>query len=413
MTTVLARQRTRSKNSYTRPGYSFYRYTNPSVPNTGSGGYNGTYQWMADTVTSGFKKLQAKGDVVMNQMMSFKNTCTTTMLSNSAGRTNPGSLPEQWFYDTGDLTHLCCGGTLNWTYPGFSGFNLVPSSSVSALIQQVSTECLSRIGRSDAANWENLAELNKTFAMLESPLSSWFKFSRKAKIVTAGMSAANAWLAYRYGIRPLVSSVDETLKAYAKHANSGVYDSRVTTRASGVLTAAGDDTFDTPSTFDATYKYTVLRKRTEKVTVRAMSLDTIRVDAQYYLGLGSKDLLTLPWELVPYSFVVDWFFNVGDFIGAISQSLYPASLGRCYTVTTEQSETRTTLAQTPWNPVYQLDTQRKGKVTAECVLKARTPGLVGPGLVLKSDFRFDQLTRLADAFALSGQQLLRAFSSRR
>lgn len=411
MTVNVARHRQRSENKYTRPGYSFYTYQNPGVPNTGLGGYNGSYRWMADVITSGFQKLRAKGDIVMNQMTSFKNTCGTTMLSNIAGRTNPGANPEQWFYDVGDLTHICCGGTLNWAYPTFSGFNLVSDSDLSALIQQVSTECRSQIGRSDAANWENLAELNKTFQMLESPLASWFKFSRKAKLATAGLSAANAWLAYRYGIRPLVSSVDETLKAYAKHANSGVYDSRVTTRASGVLTASSSDTFRVPAASDS-YQTLVQRERKEKVIVRAMSLDTIRMDAQHYLGLGSKDLLTLPWELVPYSFVVDWFFNVGSFIGAITQSLYPASLGQCYTVTREQSETRTSLSVIP-PPNYQLDSSRLGKIRAECVLKTRTPGLVGPGLVLKSDFRFDQLTRLADAFALSGQQLLRVFSSRR
>lgn len=403
--------RSRTENRMTYTTYTFTSYN--GAPSNGNGCLVGTYRSMSDVVSGDYAKRAAKGEIIMNRMSNVNSTVTSGMLSNLYAETNYGANPQQWVRDTGNLAHIACAWGPNQARS--MRYNLISANDAVSTAKEACTRTLSNIGRSNAANWENLAEMRKTSAMLRSPLASWFKFSRKARLASTALSAANLWLAYRYGVRPLVKSVDETLKQLQVWAYRSTEKSRVTTRASAVTTRSLNSTFLTNSTNDGTYEYTVARRQTETLKVRAMSLDEIQMDLPYSLGLGSKDILTLPWELVPFSFVADWFFNVGDYLGAVAQSFYPKSLGQCYVYETIYSEYRETVSQRFWstanNPV--IHTPRLGWVREDTVWKDRYPGLLGPSVVMKTNFRLDDLTRLADAFTLSGQLLLRTFSNRR
>lgn len=407
------RPRTRSRDRRKSVTYRWENY----LGNSATGpvlNAAGTYEEMADFVVPRFAEKRAAGSILMNSMRSVRATMTGGHISDGKIATNPGALPTQWARNFGDQSRFCTGygGTSVGDYwISQNGLSLFSASDIYNAQVEACTRVRSQIGRSNTDMWENLAEVNKTMDLLRSPLASWFKFEKKARAVTAGLTAAQAWLTYRYGVRPLVTSVDAVLKNMRKEARSV----RSTTRSTVVLTAPlRTDTFQTNSSYWSSCYFTVERQRMASYLVRAMSIDEVISDFEYTYGVASKQLLTLPWELLPWSFVVDWFSNIGDFVGALAQSFYPASLGQCYVTEDTYSEYRRCLAMTAFVPsTIQVIDQLQGWTRADVITKVRSPGLLGPGIVIKQDFKLDSTTRIADSLALVGQQITRAFLGRK
>jgi len=141
-----------------------------------------------------------------------------------------------------------------------------------------------------------------------------------------------------------------------------------------------------------------------------MTIDEFVVSVSYRLGFTAKQIVTLPWELVPYSFVIDWFANVGDFLGAMADfALSEKALGSCVVGRWDIQESYNLLTTVSSNPYYTFDRIPYGSIVAKAILKARSPGLSGPGLVVKSNFRLDEAIRIADALSLVEQALIRRF----
>lgn len=404
--------RYRSENKLTPQSYTFM-YN--GSPNYGTGMSVGYIRSMTDTLTPGYRKLVREGKIIMNYMESIRQDITNGVISRINGYAN--GIP---FYDAaGSLEHISCA----WLGPTSTAtrYNLVSAADVNSLVKEVSTRCLSQIGRSDANNWENMAEFGKTLQMFKAPLRNyrkWYnefgKIKRKfgdPRFTVAGQveDMTAAWLSLRYGVQPIITSWIATEKQLRDRGGLGpAKPVRETTRASRTISARGSSIIDRS---DGTYISSISEQITESHTVRAMSLDEMVWTWADTVGLGSKDLITLPWELIPYSFVVDWFLNVGDFLGAMSQYMYPKSLAQCHSIQSVRSIYRETLNHTtPAN--YTLSSKRKGWVREDTVWKTRYPGLHAPSLVFKSNFRLDEAARLGDSMSLIGQQLSRIFLKR-
>jgi hypothetical protein len=56
--------------------------------------------------------------------------------------------------------------------------------------------------------------------------------------------------------------------------------------------------------------------------------------------MGADQLLSTAWELVPYSFVVDWFLNTADFLAAWNPSVDVVPLTSWVTIMSEIEQTR-------------------------------------------------------------------------
>lgn len=120
--------------------------------------------------------------------------------------------------------------------------------------------------------------------------------------------AANTWLEYSYGWKPLINDV------YTQAENLANY---LTSRANVVRTARGsakikkqtDEVIGTPG-------YWLNPKRT-KVTSRVKYVVRYKLtDGQGSLAdtFGLKNPAIVAWELIPFSFVVDWFMPIGNFL---------------------------------------------------------------------------------------------------
>lgn len=119
------------------------------------------------------------------------------------------------------------------------------------------------------------------------------------------LAIANRWLQYQYGLKPLLSDLYETSDALARGIRDGM----------------------------PLYVRSAITERiTQQVTTSEGSLVIRRVDAQirgvarYKISdpsmkmlsqFGITNPLLLVWELIPYSFVIDWMFPVGNFLTSL------------------------------------------------------------------------------------------------
>lgn len=123
-------------------------------------------------------------------------------------------------------------------------------------------------------------------------------------------------------------------------------------------------------------------------------------------------MLALPWELVPYSFVADWFVNVSTFLNAVIPYLSTRPLGswtttrRTQTVTFQVIDSRATTPST-----IRIDRSSSEVRSSTYITTTRTPGITGPSIVLKPQSMSGVLTdlRLIDAITLFTQKMDRVF----
>jgi hypothetical protein len=238
--------------------------------------------------------------------------------------------------------------------------------------------------------------------MLNNALGNAANFLRKnGGVVGKAKAASSMYLLYRYGFSPLVKDVAQGYEGLSKALGMIRQTSRGAAADSktSVTTSAGGSW--------GTWTYTKQWSQYDSLSVRAMSLDEYEASMGFNVGFSTKDLLTLPWELIPYSFVVDWFLNIGDVIGAITPTFGVQQLGSCLVTEWESLVDFTSYGYHVTSPslVTSLSTPGGFSCQMKSLNKARTVGLPAPGLTIKSDFRLTSLTRCADAVALVVQRL--------
>lgn len=126
------------------------------------------------------------------------------------------------------------------------------------------------------------------------------KFKRKFRRLARSKNLAELWLELQYAWLPLLSDVYEAGKAYEKlTAPPRVERLRVSRVKSGLYNGS-----QSPSNWTGTGPYTTRK--------------SIMIDLEEQLSksrsLGLLNPLSVAWELVPFSFVVDWFVPVGTYI---------------------------------------------------------------------------------------------------
>lgn len=153
-------------------------------------------------------------------------------------------------------------------------------------------------------------------------LKAYHKLPKKLRTYTrlagdVGSSAANAWLLFRYGLTPLVLSMQEILEKYSEKlglyktyrgrdqsnlAETMVWPMRFSAKTGLTFSIEGSRSFEAVSRGWVKCMYTT---------------NTLLRNAKRLLRI---DPIGTAYELLPLSFVVDWFVNVGDFIAANSIS---------------------------------------------------------------------------------------------
>jgi len=368
----------------------------------------GVKREMIDTVTPGFHRKVKDGKLFFNSMsQSFTESSRVAggefqyrykSLLNCSGTTRQNEIkadPNQW-----EFWYSAAKGIANTpgNIPPIP--DIIKGQDIGSLYIELSTKVLNDRGRSDSNTWETLAESDKALGTLTGIFKDGVKTLTSSRL-TAVKAGSSAYLAWRYGLKPLISDVHAVLDGLDKK----VGRVRKTSRARGVLRGDAKNVITHVQGGD----FTALLSEgiTDIVTLRCMSLDEYVSNRLNNIGLTSKGLLTLPWELIPYSFVVDWFVNIGDFIGAMSPSLGWTQLGSCHVLKREKVLQLAPLQTTPGPAVEAILKPATGSYKLTQTSVSRQAGLSAPGLVVKSDFRFSNLTRCLDAYSLLAQQVIK------
>lgn len=130
-----------------------------------------------------------------------------------------------------------------------------------------------------------------------------------------GVGFVDSWLAYRYGVRPLIHDVNGAVKALTRK-DISEWDVRV--RGSAKRSSSKDEKVLQPNRMFRMRSTLALKARV-KISCQHRPI-TRQQDVMWSLGLDNP-LATL-YKTAPYSFVLDWALPIGDWLQAVNSSKY-------------------------------------------------------------------------------------------
>lgn len=412
-----------------------------------TGDWVGDRQTMTDVVTAGFKRKQSAGTIIMNPMSSQRVVINEAIVSGSldflgnywqCGSSSPYRYQSRYTVDGNTLlSALNVGFTPNTIANHWGIPSLFNTSELENMIDEASTKCHNARGRSDFNIWETLAERRESYRLLSSYFESAARAAKALEVRAVNLpkgrlingrfyafrprksrsgygSAENltqagleAHLITEYGLKPLLSDIRSLVAGLEKSTG----DVRQTIRGSVV---DGRST-STTAQIDLSPSHVTSQRvtlTTEEIKVRAMSLDEWHVTRLETMGLSMKGLITLPWQLVTLSFVVDSFVNVGDYLGALVPTPGVTQLGSCIVYSHTRSLTNTISGASPVG-IAIVNSAPTGVKTGSEKVVVRVPGLRTPQLVIRSDFGLDpeierNTQRIVNYSALAAQRLINA-----
>lgn len=175
---------------------------------------------------------------------------------------------------------------------------------------------------------ETIKLIKQLLEALKAPRETGLKFLARYMSRPKGKAYRNqaisdltqAWLAYRYGFLPIVYSIEDAVKASVSAQNS-VYQKVVKTdsqRTEPGGTPLKDDLINATVSFGWHQVDMRFKRYVTESSVLRYQLERIYSVADFERKkLAMNPALTM-WELTPWSFVVDWLVQVGDFISALT-----------------------------------------------------------------------------------------------
>lgn len=284
-------------------------------------GFNGEKKTTKDVNHPGYLKSVKRGDIVLGDFR-----------IDSEERT---SSPVDW-----SVTYLSYGVTYTdrrWGYWSQWFQSAIPAPSmvfppIEGMMDAALIKAYAKMNSSPVLAGEILNDLDRSLGMLRRPfksatglLSRMVKYRSKRLGKTAASAAkatANTWLEYRYGWSPLIMDAENIIQGcYSLKKRAATR--RLVVRASEVWES--EKTANNPGSQWGSPLWIVSGDSRQKSVREAHAGVLYRVDpgtilgnSAQYMGLTTRDIPATLWEIVPYSFVVDWFVGVGSWIQAIT-----------------------------------------------------------------------------------------------
>jgi len=170
-----------------------------------------------------------------------------------------------------------------------------------------------------AESKETLLLFKNLISSIKHPLRSARKALAKAK---SHKEHADTWLQYRYAIMPVIYSAKDIMQTLAEQ--DVMFK---TSRARRTVIPTRYTIDDPPNRY-------ITHETKGEVRVNAIGKAKYTTSSLRLLDQISFNPVQTAWELVPYSFVLDWFINVGDWIASRSLNLSDVASQRrfCWSV---------------------------------------------------------------------------------
>jgi len=192
-----------------------------------------------------------------------------------------------------------------------------------------------RAAQEEFQSGQFLGELRETLHLFQHPLKSirkginsylsrLLKYGRKVGIPRRGAYIADAWLEAQFGLAPLFSDVASAARALA--ALTTARDVYVRVQASGVEEELVNHIYSENVSWNSNLhrfdsEFTSVRKNTVKFYGQMACSVAGDRDFEYKLfGLTWSDFVPTVYNLIPATFIADYFSNAGDVIDAYSQA---------------------------------------------------------------------------------------------
>jgi len=340
-------------------------------------GRRGMTQIMSDWVTPDYKRLIAKGQVINHGMSRVNLRVTPSDSTGRSVRQVKGAKNAQGQYQWaiynmyGDIMSHVFGSPTDGLHTSLKEKYPLPVSQQS-LINKATIEAMNRVEPAKSQSLVIWLERHKTFDMIidrTKKLASVVQAVKKGDLhrlefmfpgkrtkvypkrvvlwdangnpITGGPKgdrtryghlplkpppskmedARKLWLEYRYGWTPLVHDIVDSLKAiYADDLrNQLTQHERFTAR--GKATFSGQTVSSVAALREFFGTSTAESTASHDFTVRAYIL--YRMSSEFGLArrlndFGAFDVPRAIWEVVPWSFVIDWFVPIGDYLGAMT-----------------------------------------------------------------------------------------------
>lgn len=275
---------------------------------------------MTDVIIPEFRKLSGQGQIFNNPMTKYRceehvDICSLT-------------------FDYGIDMYLACNPS-KWVY--YRDYRYVWCKSITSLVPYISVsdyaeDLQNKIDQTVAKAHSNIgmgkvlavamaAEMGKTISGLTYILKKVFKiyrYVRRAELRKLAKELSfselqEIYMNARYNLRPLAYDVAGMIAVFGDTSTPGRQTFRASTSLIDSGFASGTYVWLSNSNFDLTSAVT--QRAYVDVLVRAGVLTQVETVSQAQL-LGLDKLIETGWELVPFSFIIDWFLNVSDIIGA-------------------------------------------------------------------------------------------------
>lgn len=290
-----------------------------------------------------------------------------------------------------------------WTNPLFPDDTFYPSPRLFALPSITDTTNRSYASLSskmgDTAGWGvNLVEASQSVGMIERRALQLLRFTnavRKCDFAKASRelgvgtpkglknnakALGNNWLEYHFGWSPLIADIHSSLETLTK-TDFGVRKIMGTARGAVSLRQVDGSN----NVYTLNWKMNSKQGSTARISNESAFLAN---------QSGLLNPLAVAWDAVPYSFVVDWFSNVGQVVGAVT-GFVGVDIINAYTVSVIEGIIKKTFTD---GTGYYLFENHKN------VIIERSPGITGPKLVVKP-FQGFSAARGATAISLLLQKM--------
>jgi hypothetical protein len=313
--------------------------------------FDGRENWADPQIDQRYERTVQRSDITINlrnPVTGWRKPSGYTVLDNSISFEEVEQISYTQRINTGQIAVSVLSGPCTWI-PRFS----LPFWQVTNEFDNLTTKALIK-ARDQKVNLAlSVLEMHKTIDLVAGrvlQLYNGYRAARKGNFAKAaehlgvsykrkGKTQAKNWLELQYGWLPVLSDIKGAYDEMTRVTRNKGLQFKVTARDKVTHTSVGNS---------SVYGYDISGEAL--YLCEAQAIYWFQVENEWLLtqsAIGLANPVEIAWELIPFSFVVDWALPVGDYLAALTAQQGLSFMGGTHTFRTT---VETTYTSSPWPP---------------------------------------------------------------